>query len=424
MVRLSRLVLAASLVLVLPTLAQPGPGGGGGGGGRGGMMGGAMGDLPATITRRELNSYADLLRLNADQKEAAKTLFEGYQAAIRTQTDAMDENRRSIGEKFREGDREGGMQLMREQMTKLRDERAKIEKSFTSDLQALLTPEQAGQWSRFERTRRRDATIARGRLSGEGVDLVRVVDEAALDADAKAKAQPVLEEYEDALDKELTRRNAAYDAAREAMSKAFQEGNPESGQKSMEEARAAGVKVRDLNKAYARRLLDVLPEDKKLALDLAVKKASFPRVYREAHPSKELAAAAGFSDLDPSQKDGIKALQESYHKQLSAANDKLAKATEERELSVNLAQMGQRRGPGQNGQDGQRGQRMRGGPPEDDNPALVEARTAKDELNRATAESLRKLLNPGQIDRLPKPTPQNDRQRRRGRDDEGDPEEI
>ncbi len=415
MVRLSRLVLAASLVIAFPALAQPG------GGGRGGMMGGAMGDLPATITRRELSGYADLLRLNSDQKEAATTLFEGYQAAIRAQADAMEENRRSIGEKFREGDREGGMQLMREQMTKMRDERAKIEKSFTSDLQALLTPDQTGQWAKFERTRRRDATIARGRLSGEGVDLVRVLDDAALDADAKAKAQPVLEEYEDALDKELTRRNSAYDAAREAMSKAFQEGNPESGQKAMEEARAAGVKVRDLNRTYARRLMDVLPEEKKIALDLAVKKASFPRVYRESHPTKELAAALGFSDLDQAQKDGIKAIQESYAKQISAANDKLAKATEEREMSFNLAQMGQRRG---GGPDGQRGQRMRGGPPEDENPALVEARTARDELNKTTSESLRKLLNQGQIDRLPKPTPQNDRQRRRGRDDEGDPDEI
>jgi len=176
------------------------------------------------------------------------------------------------------------------------------------------------------------------------------------------------------------------------MREVFQNRDPEAGQKMLEEGRAASVKVRDINRKYARQMEEALSEPKKTELANWFKQQSFPRVYREPQAAKEIKAALEFKDLDPAQKDSVVALRESFSRDLDNTNEKLAAAIERQEMEFNVQRMMNRFG---------------GGGGDQDDPT-ADLRRQRRDLEKAASDSLRKILKPEQADRLPKPDPEAD----------------
>jgi Spy/CpxP family protein refolding chaperone len=378
-------------------LAQPGQGGGRGrgpgmGGGPGGGMFGGMRDGASRISERQFKTYADLLKLTDDQRDAADALREGFNKELELQDRDMQKKREDAMAKFRDSQDPAVWDDLRTQMEKSRDNRKKAEATFLDDVKALLTPDQLVAWPKVERAHRRQSTISNGRLSGERVDLVTAVDDLKLSDADRAKIAPLLEEYQDELDRELIRRNKKQEELQGRMREVFQNRDPEAGQKMLEEGRAASVKVRDLNRKYARQMEEALSEPKKAEFASWFKRQSFPRVYREPHAAKEIKAALDFKDLDPAQRESLAALRDSFSRDLDNANDKLAAATERQEMEFNVQRMMNRFAGGGDDQD----------------DSTADLRRQRRELERAASDSLRKILKPEQADRLPKPDPDAD----------------
>ncbi len=409
--RTPRFVLAGAAALLIAAggaMAQ-GPGGG---------FGGLFGRGPSSgpMTQETVDRYTKMLGLTPEQKDKVKAAYNSYRADYDTEEAAMQEK---VNEARKEAQDSGDPQAMRNAMAPMRefaDSATKMEKGFLGEFKNVLTPDQASQWTKLERAMRREKA-ASGMMvaSGEKTDLVQVVDKLELERPVRASLDPLLDQYEQDLDKEL----AARAKVNEEVAAKLQELRPQGGggpaggggrgqggggpggfqemiqkmQPVIDKAKDASMKVQEVNRRYAAKVQAALPEDRRPAFIRAVKESRFPDVYRPSTAGRQLAAAMEMTDLDDKQKASVKALKDGYTKQAGEINEKLAAATEKDEAE-RMAQpgLGFGRGPGGGG----------GG-----NSDLGDLRQDKRDLDRDTMDSLAKILTKDQVAKLPKQEQRN-----------------
>jgi hypothetical protein len=397
-----QLLIAAAAAACVGLMATPSfaQGRGGGGDGRGGgqpqgqrgqwqggvgtMQGmGRMGRgmTEPTMTTRDLTRYADILELSEDQREAARALLDAYQQDVQANNQEMNRQMGQMRERMRDQDG-GGWQNAQEVFQKIRAEKSKLDTGFMNDLKSLLEPAQEANWSRFERTHTREKGINRGLMSGERVDVIKLVEDANLPPETRRELEPLLQQYEEDLHREIVNRDKVQEQlmGRMGQIRPGPDMDMTAMQRAVEEGRQASVRVRDLNRKYARQVQSALPEEHQFEFARAVKQASFPDIYREGYSSRVLASAAGLADLEESQREGLTAIRQTYQREVAILNDNLATAQEETEMNFDMRQLANR------GRDA--------GP-------LSELRRQKRELEESTIENIRKVLTPEQMDRLP-----------------------
>lgn len=372
-----------STILAVGLLATPAFAQQGGRGGPGGAFGGFGGGFGATIASRDLDRYADFLRLTPDQREMTRLLFEGYTEQTRQLGIGLRQEMERVRDQFRENRDPAAWQGLQSTLEEMRASRAKIESEFLEDFKAVLSDEQKTRWPDLERTMRRDRLLPRGFMSGERLDVIRLVEEAELPPVTRAEAELVLEQYKEALDRVLVRRQEVQENAMRQAGEMFRSGDMEGAQDLLEKARAASSEVRDLNRKFARQVESLLPDDRRAAWQAAVKRASFPQIYRPSMAARSLEAASGFADLDDCQRTALAALRASYDRDVSGVNERLAAAQEEAEGTITVREI-MRRGRGG----------MEEGP-------MGDLRRERRDLDRTTLDNLRKILRSEQIERLP-----------------------
>jgi hypothetical protein len=381
-------LLLCAAMLLLPSRAQA----------QFGMGAGMGGFQQNAITKRGVEAYVKILGLDKDQREVALTLLEGNQTEYHAAQKKMEEAIKAVQEKVADTQ---DFSLFQKEMVKagkeFGDKTKALEKSFFDDLKASCNESQLSKWPRVERYHRRENGMKIGFVSGAAVDLVQVVDRVkATPADALA---PVLEQYELDMDKALVALEKTQKDAEEDFGKGdanmFDMTKVETVLKRFYEA---GKEMRDSNREYARKLGQLMDAASKERFDAEFKRRSFPRVYKEAHVVKMLDAAAGLSDLDKDKKGAIADLLTSYKHDAAAANDKWAKAVEEREDKAGGTFMVMMKSA----------QAMQGGSGVGDlNKDVNDARTARKELDEKTKDRLLTMLSEEQKAKLPEAPPEN-----------------
>jgi acyl-coenzyme A thioesterase PaaI-like protein len=219
-------------------------------------------------------------------------------------------------------------------MEAFRLKREEMARTLLSDVQSLLTEEQAARWPAVERTRRRERSVREGfsLISGERVDLMHLVQE-AVPEEGRAEVAELLARYEEDMDRELIQRNRLLEENWRRFGDLRRTGEFAGMEELWESSRQAAARVRDVNRRYARQIGSVLAPDAAGSLDVAFRRESFPQVYRATHASAVLSAAAGLGDLNAEQREAVEALRASYSRDEGSINDRLAKAVEEREAT-------------------------------------------------------------------------------------------
>ena len=344
------------------------------------------------ISKASVDAYAKRLKLTDDQKQAALALHEGYDAAV---TEANKEFRAGMDEMRKSAEETDDRSIFMERMPKLREAMNKktkdLERSFMSDVQALLTSEQKANWPLVEKQRRRETLLRPGSVSGEGVNLLDIVDGLKLPADAFGKLAEPLMDYETDMDRALLAKQKILDDL-----PPFEPGkgfDMEAFQDRMQKNREAGSKVKDVNQSHQRKIEGLLPDEKKTAFNDAVQKATFPMVYRASRVARSMEAAGKFDDLTAGQKESLATLKSAYERDLASVNGKwageVAAAEQKGGASGEMAIAG-----------GGRMQVMIGD--ENDDSPLAQARKARRELDEKTKGKLDFILSKEQKDRLPK----------------------
>lgn len=389
--------IAAGLGVVGPSsvaLAQGGggggPGGRGGPGGFGGMFGGGGGmNLQPTLTSRDLDRAVKMLNLDKDQEDAAKALLEAYQQSYTTKAQAVRDRMDKAREDFRETRDPSVWTEVRKEAEKFRPVGEQMTQTFMNDLKSILNEQQAAKFPGFERALRRNQTMNRGLLSGERVDLVSLLEKQNIPEQSRAEIAPLLEQYEIDLDRELQARTKLWDELAPKMADLMPQmfgggGAPKELQDIMDKGRDAGMRVRDVNRRYARQISALLPESSKAAFDAEFEKESYPMAFRDTRISRQLAAVKGFADLTAEQKDAIAQLGDTFTRESESLTRQLIEATDKMESTVTADQLMAMFRPGGN----------------DDSPVGQINRKRRD-LNQSTQDKLEAILTPEQIKRLP-----------------------
>jgi hypothetical protein len=320
------------------------------------------------------------------------TLLEGNQTEYHAAQKKMEEAMKAIQDKVADTQ---DFTLFQKEMPKIGkefgDKTKALEKGFFDDLKAACNEGQLAKWPKLERFRRRETGLRFAFVSGAAVDLIAITER--LKAQPLDKMQPLLDQYELDMDKSLV--------AFEKMSKETQDDfmNGEGNMFDMTRVETmlkkfydTGKDMRTLNRDYARKLAQVMDDSSKTKFDDEVKKRSFPRVYKPAHVVKQMEAAAALPDLDKEKKESIASLKTTYAHDVVAANEKWAKAVEDREDKAGgtiLAMMKSM-------------QAMQGGGDSKElNKDVNEARTARKELDEKTKDRLFALLTEDQKAKLP-----------------------
>lgn len=378
------LVLAAGLA-ASPALAQPG---GGGGGMRVMMGGGGMFGNSAPLSTEEIARIAKVVGFNAEQADAAKALMEGYLPEYQKKADEQTKFMEDLREQFRDTRDPSVWQDAAPKMQAFRTYRDDWRKKVLADVQALATPEQAANWPKVDRMLRRDSmrNAFGPSISGERVDVIRLVEDLKLPAEKMSEIQPILDAYDVELDRDLAKRIELRDNAMGAGADAFRNGDMAKMEEMLKENREAAMKVRDVSRKYARQIEGVLDDANKAKFTAAFKQQSFPGIYRSRYGEQALAAAMAMTDLEQSQRDAVTALMETYTRDTTQLNERTEKATEENEATMTVAGMMGGFGGGGGG----------GG-----NEAMRELRDQRRTLENGTLDKLKAILTPEQFAKLP-----------------------
>lgn len=377
-----------------------------------------MGDGPGggafrpPVTTRDLDRYAQVLGLSAEQKETVKSMIEGVVADFNAAAKEAREKMAEVEAEFQETrDPAVFRDRMPETMKRMGEKRGELEKTFLGDLKLMLTPEQEGNWTRFERLRRREGNVGGGRMfgiAGESVDLIKIgekvgVIDGPLLGKAPAGLKGLFEQYETELDGALQAKARA-----QANRPARKEGEPidmEAMQAAMAEAREKSLALRDINQKYARQIGSEIGDPLSAKWNDEVKRATFPEVYRETYAEKALKSAFEMDDLTSEQKSVLQEVREQLDREMSGANEALARAIQEADTEG-------ARG-GMTGAGGQQIIRF-GAEPE----GVKAARAARREVENRAMDKVNSTLNEGQKKKLPpKRTP---RQQMPAGEQEGD----
>lgn len=353
-------------------LAQPG--GGGGGGFRQAMA-------PA-VNSRNLDKYAKMLEMTDEQKEAARTLFDGYQEQSNAQREKIQAKMDEVRQQFRDTRDPSVWQTMGETMQKFRDQRKQTDEGFFNDLKSVLTPAQVEKWPEVERANRRETVMRRGFISGERVNLFDVVEQVKLNPEAMKEVAPILHDYDEQLDRALIAREAITEEGFTKFQQLRASGDVKGMQEFMDKGREAANRVKELNKKFARSIVDILPEEQKASFNEEVRQRTYPDIYRESQADRAINAAAGFSDITAEQKEKLQSLKDNYARAMTPLQQKMVETTEETEQKITAADMMARFRGGQEG-------------------PMGDLRRERRELVTKTQEDLKKILTPEQAERLP-----------------------
>lgn len=278
--------------------------------------------------------------------------------------------------------------------------KAAMRVAFVDGLKVQLTDEQIDLWPAFERFLVREKSLPKARLSGEGLNLFLIVDEAELPEESLAKLDPILDEYETVLDQAIRRRDEVVATTSAQMYRAIQEGDTAGALRTMERQMQARTALRDVNELYRARLVAELadsPEAK--SLNQAILESGFERIYQPTPTARAFAAALGIDGLDASVLEAVLATQASFEAEMAARNEQLLALTkrfepqqqfDEAERFVS-AIAGVMAGGGFN---------PGGFGPGPENP-MREAMDTRGELDRQYRDRLEALLTPEQVEQLP-----------------------
>lgn len=346
------------------------------------------------LSRRGIEKYATILKLDDDQKEATRALFDGYIESVRAVSKEIQAFMQELGTKVAETQDYTAYQ--KEMGPKMKEYQARMEKlqeGFFGDVKSLLREDQAAQWPRLERYRLREELMQMGLVSGSGVDLIAIADKLKIDTDADPALHEQFERYELEVDKPL---GVLKQASKEMQEKAFDgmadfdPANPEAMmenyRKMMERLMVPARQVRDLNRQFERLIVPLLPPEQGEKFDSEFKFRSFPRVYRKSHVTRALAAAEGFSDLTADQRKSLEEIGQAYKRDAGPANDKWASELESKENASGGAIM-------QMWMDGMGG--------DDASDPVAQARKARREIDDRARERILAVLTEDQRSRLP-----------------------
>lgn len=265
----------------------------------------------------------------AETDEARRAALEAAQEEVRAVRARFDERLRAFGA---ERSRDPAVDEATETMARLIEgwlprKRALLE-SFLNDVEAILDEDQRPRMAEARRIVRRARLLPEGRLPGESIDLVDLVEIAAPRAPGRDEVAGLLTDWSARLDPLIVDRHETLPrlaAEREAA-------RAEDDRRAIERlaAREAGVhaRIRDLTTSVLEALLAVLPPEEAELLQTAWRSRVHPGIFRPTAAGRVLGAAVRRTESDPALHAAVRLVRRAHVEEDAPLAEALAEATD------------------------------------------------------------------------------------------------
>lgn len=352
-------------------------------------------DFAPTLSKGDLDVFVRVLKLKETETQAMHELYEGYAETIRREStrvretvyDAMDESEMFVDP--------GKLGPAYKAMEDWRKQAETLKRTFVDDLKTLLTKEQEQRWPIVERELRRMKLVG-GRLTGEGLDVVRMVNGLKIES-LSTPAEESLETYSQELDRLLLQREKFIEEHSPKFGE-LMDSDPKAAEQLFRDCVRIRIAIRDLNERTARSIAAELPPDASAKLLDQLAKEIGSRASIKSRAESLLKEAKELEGLTPKQMLDLDELSDWYTARLDPWKHRLASAIredEETDMPESLLRSLGKLPPQQNTSDGYDQWRL---PPEH---PLVKLRIERHDLDKELRRKLMNILTPEQQDTLP-----------------------
>lgn len=277
------------------------------------------------VSEADLRTLLRVLEVGPSEREAIGTLYEGYVGGLKARAAEISA---VLNDAVERAEVMADARLVYDvKQDSWEAEAKKMQGQFLADMQGLLTPEQMGKWPLAEREMRRLKRASAGRLPGESIDLVRILDDVDEKAMDRKDVREVMEQYAQELDGLLRSR----DKLIEDQGGAFQEKiktDPKGAESLWNDAIRARRAIAEVNRKYAKQVTPLLSEAAGAALSKRMFDATFPKLIQPTKSEKWARDAATLSSLTKEQQAQIRDLLSNYDTQRVRLLEKIAREQE------------------------------------------------------------------------------------------------
>lgn len=359
-------------------------------------------DTSPPVTRSDLRIIDSILGLTPAQRELTGDLFDEYFEVYRQRAAAMEARIVDlVDEAMIRRDFDTGLNATR-LATSWSDTRETIRNDFYEDLRLLLDQQQIGLWHKVERELRRVDLIGNGRIAGESIDLIRLIDANAPGWTDNPELVALLDRYADRLDSALQARERQLDPERVDEYRNMVIDDPHRAKEIYDDVLPTRLRVRDINRQTLAEALRLLPEDKARLVEVTFFDEALQGIAPRSPIEARIMAAATLPTLDSQQREHISAVLQDYqskrHRQSKQLFEVAAKIQEEwlpDTLGMSLARVRF---------EAETGEKIDPGGGSLSNPTeLTEALTDRLEVDRDAWQQISAVLTPQQRAQMPRP---------------------
>jgi hypothetical protein len=291
------------------------------------------------INSRDMNIISRVLGLSETEREAVRTLHDGYAAALKIKLDTVLESTQERTEKAQAlGDWHIAQPSDQETAAWEHDSK-QLHDAFFADLKSLLSKEQADRWPLVERELRRLKKFPGGRLAGESVDVIHVVDDLVPQAWSIPGVADALSSYALRIDALLQRRGEVASPERAAAFETASKSDKAEAEKMWRSALDSRVAIRDLNMSVAEEVAAQLPAPDRERVKRKIFELCYPSLMQHSRTESFLRAAASLDSLTPSQSESMRATIETYDQDLATLLKDMAAVIRNKQLQQKPIQL-------------------------------------------------------------------------------------
>lgn len=264
----------------------------------------------------------------------------------------------------------------------------KMKLEFESDLVAILTEQQLELWPPLKRQLIRDRLLPRGRLSGETVDVIGLVEQQEYEDESLIPLLPILSEWDEQVTEALESRDDHMVENQGSLMTAMRNMDTSSGTSVMKAQANLAEAVRNINDDAVQNIVLLLPEEQGRQFDQIAKERGYPRIFRATRTDRSFQAAMELEDLEADILDAISELYDAFKIEMAYANEQIYSATQRWEAQEQLDRMNRF------------AERMIGASSDRAESPIRKAQDDRRKIEDNYLEQLKLLLTPEQIEAL------------------------
>ena len=264
----------------------------------------------------------------------------------------------------------------------------KMKLEFEGDLVAILTEAQQPLWPPLRRQLIRDRLLPRGRLSGETVDVIGLVEQQEYEDQTLVSILPILSQWDEQVTSALESRDDHMVENQGSLMSAMRTIDTSAGLAVMKEQARLAEAVRDINDGAVQDIVLTLSGELSASFDRISKERGYPRIYRPTRTDRTFQAAMELEELEPEILEAIIDLYDSFKIEVQYASGQIYNAVHRWEAQEQLDRMNRF------------AERMTGGSSERPESPIRKAQDDRRKIEDSYIEQLKLLLTPEQIESL------------------------